>query len=141
MERPLNVLEELFASCNVRFAVLLVFDKPGAVVDLEGQAKAASDFCRLGHTQLQKDSNNKWTIVEAESALPKIIRSQMVPSPEADFGKFLDGAVQNGTAAAEGPLSIQINSSQTTTTMLLVNGNHGMVDVFVDVFAPPFIQS
>ena len=123
--RPLNALEGLFASCDVRFAVLLVMES-SASVDLESSAKVASESCRLGHNELVKNIDGNWVLVEADDVLSiPVVLEEENDFSVSNFGKFLDNAVQKRTKSAEGPITVQVWPSE---GMLLVNGNHGLMD-------------
>ena len=124
-QRPLNALEGLFASCDVRFAVLLVMESSTSL-DLEGSANVASESCRLGHIELVKNIDCNWVLMEADAVLSvPVVLEEENDFSVSDFGKFLDDAVQKRTSSAEGPISIQVWPSE---GMLLVNGNHGLMD-------------
>ena len=107
-QRPVNALEDLFASCNVRFAVLLVLENETKDVALQ-HALAACETCRLGHVALAHDKNSdRWmflTDIESVATKPGL---EDVPVHLDDFGKYFDDSICRGTLPVEGPLSLQV---------------------------------
>lgn len=102
-ERPLNALEKIFASCNVRFAVLLVLENEAE--DVVETVLAACDACRLGHLTLAHE--DEWMLLTAESAT-------VVPGREEgvhvdDIGVFLDDLIsREARLSAEGPMTLRL---------------------------------
>ena len=122
-EHPLNELEALFASCNVRFALLVVLKEE--VEGLELQVQSAADSCRLGHLQLvQQGEEGKWCLQQLDDPVSKIeTHKENIDTSISGYGGFLDEIVEKETVPSQGPLTIQVWSR-----MILVNGNHAMVD-------------
>eukprot|EP00438_Fugacium_kawagutii_P020372 Skav210757 [mRNA] locus=scaffold1132:40703:41927:- [translate_table: standard] len=127
-ERPLNALENIFASCNVRFAVLLVLEAE----DVGERGLAACDACRLGHLTLAQQDG--WMLLTAEGAT-------VVPGREEgvhvdDFGAFLDDLISREDLSAEGPMTLRLipyRREQGTAVrndgmMLYANANHAVCD-------------
>lgn len=128
-ERPLNSLEALFASCNVRFSLLLV----------DGEFDVLSATCkllRLGHLSL-KDVRDEaegelgWKLLTdtTSSIVPEKAEKSVVLE---DFGDFLDELISQ-TVPVEGPICLKImpyahGSYGSKGMMLYVNGNHAMCD-------------
>ena len=155
--RPLNALAELFASCNVRFAMLVVLeegtDLTTTKTDLERTTQRALDSCRLGYLTLskQKSNNNEkivWSLIESSdnnNNCKVVVREHTRDNNTLtnDYGSVLDNLVQQETAPAEGPIAVQIfsvndkstsqlseesNMNQNKNLLLYINGNHAMVD-------------
>lgn len=99
-ERPLNALENIFASCNVRFAVLLILEAEEVVETV----LAACDACQLGHLTLAHQDG--WMLLTEEVAT-------VVPGREEgvhvdDFGVFLDDLISRESLSAEGPMTLRL---------------------------------
>ena len=88
-ERPLNALEDLFARCNVRFAVLLVLED-GTVDALFQQAVAACSACRLGRLALC--DRDQW-MLQTDKVPTMAPGRDDVRRNVDDFGTFLDGSM------------------------------------------------
>lgn len=136
-ERPLNSLETIFASCNVRFALLVVLEdheneQTNSLLEaLQKHTAEAVETSILGHLALQKNEQDEWSLLATDKAVaPVKIRNIAMGE---DYGAFLHELVHQETIPSEGPLWVQIlkddsAASRSSFLGLLVNGNHAMVD-------------
>eukprot|EP00435_Cladocopium_sp_Y103_P005273 s1168_g1.t1 len=114
-QRSLNALEDLFASCNVRFAVLLV---------LENETKDLAFQHALTACEV--------TYLKSVAIAPGL---EDVVVDLDDFGKYLDDSICCETLTVDGPLSLQVLPYRVTDAgddgrgvMLYVNANHAICD-------------
>ena len=125
-ERALNSLEALFASCNVRFSLLLV----------DGELETVLPACkslRLGHLSLKKDGpgggESGWKLVTDTTS--SIVPEKADEVVLEDFADFLDELIGQ-SLSVEGPICLKImpytHGSKGKGMMLYVNGNHAMCD-------------
>lgn len=146
--RQLNAFETFFASCNVRFAMLVQFliqqPSPGDDdkvhgVDTETLKRGivqASHLCRLGQLQLDYDDDNWYLTLNDRNGQDKkemdIVTISKVSDDDEDFGPtYFDKVMASETLPATGPLSIELiesSSSPGMTRAMIVNGNHALVD-------------
>ena len=106
-QRPLNALEDLFASCNVRFAILLVLENETKDAAFQN-ALAACERCRLGHLALSHDGSDRWMLLTDTESFAITPGLQDVPVHLDDFGKYLDDSICRATLPVEGPLSLRL---------------------------------
>ena len=138
-ERPLNSLETIFASCNVRFALLVVLDHENKntsslLAALQQSTAGSIESSVLGHLILNKNEQGEWSLIATEKVVAQV-KIRDISSTRAtigkDYGAFLHKLVHQETLPAEAPLCVQIlkdDSSSNRFIGLLVNGNHAMVD-------------
>ena len=133
-ERPLNGLEAIFASCNVRFALLVVLDVHDNLDVAKLHAKTISAFQSsvLGHLSLvQNGPQGEWSLVVSDATVASAKIREILTAPPVDNGKLLHDLVHQETIPAEGPLLVQIlkhPSSSDRGVGIFVNGNHAMLD-------------
>ena len=145
-ERPLNALEAIFASCNVRFALLVVMDinmcgssdgdNSNFLAELDRKATDALRSNVLGHLAIKRKQQDEWSLFTTEAAAVQT-KIREIPLGK-DYGKFLHNLVHRETIPAEGPMNVQIlrnnssdqndNAKYSNVVGLLVNSNHAMVD-------------
>ncbi|CAB9514167.1 expressed unknown protein [Seminavis robusta] len=135
-ERPLTGLEALFASCNVRFALMVDL---GVTVEQEQvlkSAMAACQSCRLGHLALAETGTGEWSLVtdtDNTATATVLVKEGVLLEDDEDVSILLDKLVFQETLPAQGPISIQLIPYQpkaggSTGLVLYVNANHAICD-------------
>ena len=141
-ERPLNALETLFASANVRFALVVTIpcskDNNEKCEDLwnnlQQSIHVAIQSSRIGYLSLEyredprKETHDEssWKLVEHTTPVARLALQNAKSLAIEDPQTFLQSEVAQ-TSSGEGPLLIRL--IRTSSGMVLtVDGNHAMVD-------------
>jgi hypothetical protein len=113
--RSLNSLEELFAVCNVRFALLVDLGdvasmnttSPLSIDEVMKRTTGTCRTCPLGHMAIEHTVDEGWSLVLSDRAVATVVLRNHAGVVK-DCGSFLDAIVQKETLPADGPISVQL---------------------------------
>ena len=145
--RPLNAFETIFASCNVRFAILLAPDDHKTVTVSQAERAIHKSlkrhkiaFLQLHKQQQDSSSDERWFLQQEQTEQPFVKLQTFSIVPEAEKGHWwtLKHFLDRPDIPAEGPMHMHVINyrdtpgdsftAKTLARAVMLDGNHAMVD-------------